>query len=962
MNQASPPSLNTTHQSPLNAPANVVQYLSGMPREKFLSVLRESWARNGIPWTGSPNFKGKELDLHKLFSACVAAGGYERITAGSLWGHVVRRLDLGCNPADKDEMLMAGNELCEIYRTYCFNFEQIFLAAVQKQQESLKPPARGLGQHPAAQAPVQQTPQSQSQPAPHAPQTHLEHLQPADLHHRPAQDPLVSVHQAQAHLDNIATDPRGIPSHASAQPSTPHQPQQGSSLPHVQSTLPHVGLPQQTSQPVGNQKRAGQFSPPNSQQPIPQLSSHSAESIMLLSDDALREMKIPEEFIAKIRLARLARDQKGLGNFNRPNNQPPNPNEPSAPLPQTPLSNDARQPPSAAKILEATNIIDQLKTDCLPHARALWQDYKLSAPKDLTPADKEQYGKQMDEIAGTFRLLMPRLPEFLVITGGLDHVKQLLVMASVFHMGFMALKQNEYCLGQNEMKQIRDHAEGVKNFIMPRYSVPAAGSSQVVVEEQQQRQQPAPTTVNSPQFEQHLKQGLRVEDLKQPPSKRAKLANNHTSPELSNVSPSPLDPLETGSPLSTKSPGGPAASRRNAGANRGGQGGKNNKKTQASAKPTVKASHLIMAEVKAELAAKKKAEEEAAAAANAEAQTAAKEQPNAAVLPSAPKVGNFGDQGPGSLVALPEDRTASTSGAVEANHQDPRPSSPDNTLTMLDDLMKDFWEQALPGSSSLAPDLIPDLKLPIIPNEGDIRDENLLSGGWLKPEMVGQVESKPEEEKRTSRAMPLDMAVFIPSGMESGLIETNEPKKEGPIQEVVGRKRRLSDFSLEPGCHPIDWSDDILGMFFRPEGDDKASDPTPTPASASTSDPTPIPPAVKATADMSVVKRVRIADEETPAFSPSKLSSDSTPGSDNMTESNGVNNGSSKKVWFGYQFEEESEIPFELMMLAEGSGLSEKFWTKPFGTGLEGVVGDHRSNKHGRNVGSKGTAVIAKSF
>lgn len=289
-------------------------------------------------------------------------------------------------------MQAAANDLCAIYRTYCFDFEQVFVAAVQKQKEHMKhQPARPVGQNTtqlSAQGHL-------SQAVPH---THAEHN---DLHQRstPAAQESTSNQRSQSHLEHLSIDQHATtPQHTHQQQPQVMQPQSQGQAIHLQQALhqaqsqsvQQTGLPHQSppSSQLVNQQRppqtnasrpVGYGETPASHQQLSQLSVHSAETIMSMSDDQLREVNVPEESIAKIRQARAQRDQKQVLPL-----LPPLPSTTTSSArfttgsttetfsQSTSSTHDAlpgRPALSAARLTEADNIINQLKTESVQHAK-----------------------------------------------------------------------------------------------------------------------------------------------------------------------------------------------------------------------------------------------------------------------------------------------------------------------------------------------------------------------------------------------------------------------------------------------------------------------------------------------------------------------------------------------------------------------------------------------------------------
>jgi hypothetical protein len=54
--------------------------MNGVTPEKLISAIRENITRKGAVWSGQPGFRGKEMDLCKLFSTCISAGGFDHVS------------------------------------------------------------------------------------------------------------------------------------------------------------------------------------------------------------------------------------------------------------------------------------------------------------------------------------------------------------------------------------------------------------------------------------------------------------------------------------------------------------------------------------------------------------------------------------------------------------------------------------------------------------------------------------------------------------------------------------------------------------------------------------------------------------------------------------------------------------------------------------------------------------------
>lgn len=561
-------------------------------------------------------------------------------------------------------------------------------------------------------------------------------------------------------------------------------------------------------------------------------------------------------------------------------------------------------------------------------------------------------------------------------------------------MGYVALKEGNYCLALPDVQAIRENAEGVRSFLINRFTVAATASlprppssasgSHLATEDHLTQpstgtavsaaaksvQPPAPT-VNSPHFEQHLKQGLRVEDLKQPPSKRAKVGGITPlgmSPDRisANLPQSPLDPVinpdnqaDHGSPVSgtvTKSPGGPSVSRRTT-AGRGGAAGRGSRKTSAPTRPGTKTSHQIMAEVKAEhAAAKAKAEAEAQQAkigGASEMPPESNERPKEP-LPSSSTVESFE-----GVTLKPQVSPAPTDFQVVTETL----KSPHNPLVLIDDVMEEFWDDAL-LSNNMNQTLLPDFTMPTISDAvaRRARDEMLLSGGWLLADMVDYSRSDSSKDHlRTDEPVPLDATVYAPFGMDALL---KQSALESTIASDVAARAPVDDITVA-GLHSTDWGDDILGMFFHNYAED--SSPTPGPETEVTpkktlNDDLPTAEPSEKKVDMSDVAGPSVPPpSETPAFSPSKLSTDSTPGSLCETESAGVKKAIISEsshilnTFFGIEEEPKQPVPFEMLMTYKAVStqpLRGEYWSRPFAAGLE----------RPSVPTSTGSAVIAKSF
>ncbi|PLW32710.1 hypothetical protein PCANC_19574 [Puccinia coronata f. sp. avenae] len=104
--------------------------------------------RNLHVWSGPPGFRGKELDLFKVWSLCVRAGGFDRVTAGGLWGHIAVEMDDSINPSDPNDLQSAAHELWDLYRTFCLDIEHGFVEVLAKLQEHRRIQAHYIGQLP----------------------------------------------------------------------------------------------------------------------------------------------------------------------------------------------------------------------------------------------------------------------------------------------------------------------------------------------------------------------------------------------------------------------------------------------------------------------------------------------------------------------------------------------------------------------------------------------------------------------------------------------------------------------------------------------------------------------------------------------------------------------------------------------------------------------------------------------
>ena len=72
---------NSPNNPPFNPPPalNMAAALNGITPDKFMSAIRDSLLRKGAAWNGQPGFRGKELDLYKVWTTCLQAGGFDRV-------------------------------------------------------------------------------------------------------------------------------------------------------------------------------------------------------------------------------------------------------------------------------------------------------------------------------------------------------------------------------------------------------------------------------------------------------------------------------------------------------------------------------------------------------------------------------------------------------------------------------------------------------------------------------------------------------------------------------------------------------------------------------------------------------------------------------------------------------------------------------------------------------------------
>ncbi|CAH7687476.1 expressed protein [Phakopsora pachyrhizi] len=939
-NQPSPSNSSAYHQLPTS---NIQNLLNSLTSDNFMHALRDSYTRKGFAWTGPPIFRGKDVDLFKLFGICVSGGGFDRLTSNGLWMHVALKMDVVSNQSDKGDVQSAAQELSELYRLYCLEFEQVFFAAVHKQhiqQEQIKIQSAKNHSHPSGQSPAQTQHQPQHTPTPQnqpTPQGQLSQPEQVTNDQRPQANLPDMSHsqQLRSHLQrdsNIISDPISGPSSQQASHI-----QQALHISHQQAGQPPASQPSQLqnqqaqhsssnyglqrdqmsqgtvsqSQPAHVDQAASAVLTGSARQgninPISsginqQISgpSYSNDSSVNIPEDQLRDSNMSEESLIKIRMARAQMEQKPNTQFSSPGamtallTQPRNASSGTqAWTGSAGNSGPSRQPPSAedalpmannlsvanlrpeatdvtsAKMIEAANMISQLKIDGLAQAAALFSKYKQPNPRELNVTEKEQYRAQMEQIFHIYHATMNRLPEYLILTGKIDQVRQVVIMALNFQMCYAAYKKNEYCVAQADIVHIRAKFEWAWHYL-----------------------------------------SLRMEDLKQPPSKRMKTGLGSSStlgaspdllqgsggvspsaPEISNPNTQP--PAEgigdAGSPVftgSSKSPGAKSFMKRSTPA-RGGIVGRGGRKASThGTRPTTKTSHQIMAEVKAEHAAAAAAKAKAAAQAeNVTSDQFGSNSGTASDMLTESSENNRSVATPGLLLGhLNEGKVPQSNGilqpalasevskSVQIDSQLKADQPPD---IVAEKLLKELWNDALlTGDDGNSNDngwksLIADLRLPTITADTIGGSDSLVGGSWLLDEQMELLTQRNDEMR--DPMLGAELTSYIPPGMESLFEEcspTGQKVRDDPIVD--------SKPALKVGLHGTRWrpGEDVMSEFVCDPNQLLADDERKSMLGGE---------------EKSTFSRVGTDSGrktmntgsgtagETPEFSPSKLSSDSTP-------------------------------------------------------------------------------------
>ncbi|KNE96532.1 hypothetical protein, variant 1 [Puccinia striiformis f. sp. tritici PST-78] len=1012
LTQGSPPNSVVYNPPPTLTMAGLMQ---GLTSDKLMAAIRDSLARKGTAWNGQPGFRGKELDLCKVFHTCISAGGFDRITATGLWGLIAVKIDNSINQSDNNDVQNAANELCDIYRTFCFDIEYALLSAVQKSQESHKRTAsHPIGQSPSHHVPQAPTPHNHPTPQPHFPQTdnlgeqRSQQVQLDGQAHHPQNS------KALSQPENIDKELHGPAQHPASHPhSQVHpqlQPQQPSSMQPNQPPNMHRDF---ASQNVFSQTAAAQSENRQSTAPQgrvggnPNMALLSQEGIMAMSDDRLRELQVPEESIIKIRQARA----QGQNKF-----ATQNPGLPSHLPSQIPQSRPATGPGApgwvgstsvveegshilgpdmtsnvpvrsltgipAAKINEANVVITTLRSECAPQAKSIWLRYKSPMARELSPLEKDQYRSTMEEISGLVQFVTARLPEFLATGGRQDQAGHMLVMVMVFHTALNALRNSDYYLGQSEMTHMRNNIEGSRNIIAnhfkanlssppqlrppsqqqqshPLSQLPLASQDQQQQQLQQQQLQlqqqqlsmqqqhlaqpyqqsqlpvhsqaqfndmsnpdlvqavqPPQPIAHYPHFIEHVKPRLQVEDLKQPPSKRMKptlvtspdrlqgaggpspSAQEMTNPQQGSDASPAQHPNDLASPLGNnpKSPGSKGPGKRNqpaAGANK-----RTARKTSTQNPRSSKPSHQIMAEVKAE---------HAAAKAKRDAELLEQSQADKTNTPSAPPHESHGnaseDAAKLTVAPRPEnnssqaDTSTTITGAPGLSSAPTPPKSQTEAAqgekppqVQVEDLLKELSDsmsggaQASTSTNTLDDDgwrgFMADLKFPIASedDEGSRPREDELLGSWLF-----------DEPLRNSKDGPclgdggFDMMYVGPN--MARFIESNANGTKGDESRADGGAAEKDKSGPQEGMGPTLWTTESMSDFlFDTNQSVFGFQEESSPAAGAEG---------RTRTGSNGQRFTNGAASETPEFSPSKLSSDSTPESVSSTEGH---SGNSKRL------------------------------------------------------------------
>ncbi|PLW10310.1 hypothetical protein PCANC_19569 [Puccinia coronata f. sp. avenae] len=131
---SSSPNVLTAYNPPATWVRNITAHLDIIAPDSFAATVGDHLRRKGL-WNGPPLFRGKELDLFKVWSTCLKAGGFDRVTAVGLWGHIAVEMDGSINASDHNDVQPAAYELWELYRFCCLDSERAFwgiLAQVER--------------------------------------------------------------------------------------------------------------------------------------------------------------------------------------------------------------------------------------------------------------------------------------------------------------------------------------------------------------------------------------------------------------------------------------------------------------------------------------------------------------------------------------------------------------------------------------------------------------------------------------------------------------------------------------------------------------------------------------------------------------------------------------------------------------------------------------------------------------
>lgn len=417
---------------------------------------------------------------------------------------------------------------------------------------------------------------------------------------------------------------------------------------------------------------------------------------------------------------------------------------------------------------------------------------------------------------------------------------------------------------------------------------------------------------------------MRVEDLKQPPPKRIKTGTGASSsfvtspdrlhsagapspsaPELFNslttvdaaLHQLPNEPVSPAA-LNSKSPGSKAHAKRNQ-ASRGATS-RGGRKSSTQTSRTTKPSHQIMAEVKAE---------HAAAKAKRDAEKMEQGQATTVGTPSvAPSESNENqsennpisgaDKAPeGGVSHHPEASTSIAMGPV--SFSTPASSKPQADAlpaekppqVLIEELLKEFWSDSLssaaPASTStntLDDDgwrgLMADLKLPIACDPEDetsrAREDEIL-GSWLLEEEFARSKGSPSLGDMTIDMMHVGPAI-------AHFFESVSPTEATSAKHKSdGRNDNQDKASVESkeGMGPTRWKNGSMSDFLCDANQSVLAAPD------ESSPPAPVDGRTRAGSNGQKFGTGTVT--ETPEFSPSKLSNDSTPESVCSTEGHSVN-------------------------------------------------------------------------